>query len=176
MDSTSSLHQIFKAIKIRKVWFETHTFQPWKNGMNEQHGATNGILFCREWNPWQSTTWICMAVGCCFGKSDPNIWTPRARWSCEPHSRIHKKNKKSKYSCAILIPNSFVQFFSFGVRLPKHVKSSELRSGSPSDRTTSPGTGGRPRNSWRKHGKPWQPCGGVLGVGFLGQSLLIFCW
>ena len=110
MDSTSSLHQIFKAIKIRKVWFETHTFQPWKNGMNEQHGATNGILFCREWNPWQSTTWICMAVGCCFGKSDPNIWTPRARWSCEPHSRIHKKKQKiqvqlchfdSKYFCPV---------------------------------------------------------------------------
>lgn len=78
-----------------------------------------------------------------------------------------KNTKKSKYSCAILIPNIFVQIFFFDCPAPQNTNSSELRSFKPSNRTTSPGTGGRPRNSWRNHGQPWQPWWWKVGVGSL---------
>ena len=153
MDSTSSLHQVFKAIKLRKAWFETHTFQPWKNGMNEKHGATNGILFCREWNPWQSTTWICMAVGCCFGKSDPNIWTPQMVVQYDHVNPILESIKKhlnlKNTHPSTVVPFWFQLFcpvFFLLSPAPPNTFSSELRS-EPSC-TTSPGTGGSPRNSW----------------------------
>ena len=125
-----------------------------------------------------------MAVGCCFGKSDPNIWTPQmvgATWSCEPHSRIHKKNTKnpstvkchfdSKYFCPVF-------FFSSPAPPNTWNHQSEERS-EPSDRTTSPGTGGRPRNSWRNHGNHGNRAV-EMGVGFLGpisvDFLLVKMW
>lgn len=84
-----------------------------------------------------------------------------------------KKHKKSKYSCAILIPKKIVPVFFFDCPLSGSPNKfyQKLRS-EPSDRTTSPGTGGSPRNSWQTMATMQDAV--EMGVGFLGQTR-VFC-